>query len=159
MPQRNSPPSILVLGSDLGFMLALSQELCRRQIAVIPSRSVREAQSLLTELRLSLDLLLINCSRPRAWRVRGRGGEGPSAREDCRHCFGTPPLPQMRRAVDGSLSRSGRSRPGTDRLLRECHRGAGEGTRTPQSVDSGIAEARLKHACWFSGERRVHGSC
>ena len=66
MPQRNSPPSTLVLGSDLGFMLALSQELGRRQIAVIPSRSVREGQALLAEFRLSLDLLLIQCSRPRA---------------------------------------------------------------------------------------------
>ena len=66
MPQRKSPPTILVLDSDLGFLLALSQELRRRQIAVIPSRSVREAQSLLAEFRLSLDLLLMHCSRPGA---------------------------------------------------------------------------------------------
>jgi hypothetical protein len=36
--------------------------------------------------------------------VRGRDGEGPSAREDCRHCFGMPPLPQMRRTIDGYLN-------------------------------------------------------
>jgi len=64
--QRNSLPTILVLDSDLGFMLALSQELSRRQIAVIPSRSVREAQSLLAEFRMSLNLLLMHCSRPGA---------------------------------------------------------------------------------------------
>jgi DNA-binding NtrC family response regulator len=64
MPKRN--PTILVLDSDLGFMLALSQELSRRQIAVIPSRSVREAQSLLAEFRLSLNLLLMHCGRPGA---------------------------------------------------------------------------------------------
>ena len=56
----------MVLGSDVGFMLALSQELSERQIAVIPSRSVREAQLLLAEFRLSLDLLLMHCSRPGA---------------------------------------------------------------------------------------------
>jgi hypothetical protein len=66
MPQRNSQPTILVLSSDLGFMLALSQELSGRQIAAIPSRSVREVQSLIAEFRLSFDLLLIHCSRPGA---------------------------------------------------------------------------------------------
>jgi hypothetical protein len=53
----------MMLGSDLGFMLALSQELKGRQIAVIPSRSVREAQSLIAEFRLSLDLRVIHCRR------------------------------------------------------------------------------------------------
>ena len=66
MPQRNSPPSILVLGSDLGFMLALSQELGRRQIAVIAHVVASHAGGLIAEFRLSLDLLLIQCSRPRA---------------------------------------------------------------------------------------------
>ena len=56
----------MVLGSDLGFMLALSQALGGRQIAVIPSRSVREAQSLIAEFRLSLDLLVMHCRRPGA---------------------------------------------------------------------------------------------
>ena len=56
----------MVLGSDLGFMLALSQALGGRQIAVIPSRSVREAQSLFAEFRLSLDLLVMHCRRPGA---------------------------------------------------------------------------------------------
>jgi hypothetical protein len=37
-----------------------------KSIAVIPSRSVREALSLTAKLRLSLDLLLIHCSRPGA---------------------------------------------------------------------------------------------
>jgi hypothetical protein len=56
----------MVLGSDLGFMLALAQELRERQIGVIPSRSVREAQSLFAEFRLSLDLLVMHCRRPGA---------------------------------------------------------------------------------------------
>ena len=64
MPKRNSHPTILVLDSDLGFMLALPQELRGRQIAVIPSRSVREAQWLFAEFRLSLDLLVMHCRRP-----------------------------------------------------------------------------------------------
>ena len=73
---------------------------------------------------------------PPTWsvRVRGTDDEGPSAREDCRYCDGTPPLPPMRRAVDGSLSRSGRPGSGTNRVLRECHRGASEGTMTRQSL-------------------------
>jgi hypothetical protein len=134
MPKRNSHPTILVLDSDLGFMLALSQELSRRQIAVIPSRSVREAQSLLAEFRLSLNLLLMHRRRPGACAFVGEMTKTHppvkivgivSERHRCRKCA---------ERLTGSLSRSGRPGPGTNRLLRESHRGAGEETRTRQSL-------------------------
>lgn len=59
-------PTVLVLGGELGFMVALSVELNKRHIAVVPARTVREARSTLTRFRLSPHVLLINCSSPGA---------------------------------------------------------------------------------------------
>ncbi|MBZ5576784.1 MAG: hypothetical protein LAP40_09525 [Acidobacteriia bacterium] len=66
MSQPQSPPTVLVLDSELGFMLALSQELSKRQIACFPARTVQEAQSLLLQFRLKLDALVTHCGRPGA---------------------------------------------------------------------------------------------
>jgi hypothetical protein len=66
MPPHDSPPTILLMDSDLGFMFALSQELGQRQIAAFPSRTVAEGESLLQQFHLRLAALVIDCSRPRA---------------------------------------------------------------------------------------------
>ena len=66
MSQRHSPATILVLDSELGFMLALSQELSRRQIASFPSRTVAEARDLVAQFRLKLDVMVLHCGRPGA---------------------------------------------------------------------------------------------
>lgn len=65
MPQIASPPTILLMDSDLGFMFALSQELGRRRIAAFPSRTMAEAESLRQQFHLQLAALVIECSRPR----------------------------------------------------------------------------------------------
>ena len=66
MPQQNSPPTILLLDSELGFMLALAHELNRRKVAAFPSFCVQEAQSLIMHFGLEPDVLVIECSRPGA---------------------------------------------------------------------------------------------
>lgn len=64
-----SPPTVLVLDVDLGFLFALSQELSRRQILAVPARSSREAHSILTRLHLEPDLLVVDCSAPGVCRL------------------------------------------------------------------------------------------
>ena len=66
MPQHDSPPTILMLDGDLGFMFALAQELSQHQIAAIPSRTVAEAESLVRQFDLQVAAVVIDCSRPRA---------------------------------------------------------------------------------------------
>ena len=61
-----SSPTVLVLNGELGFMFALSLELTRRQISVVPARTAREARSSIAKFGLEPDLLLINCSSPGA---------------------------------------------------------------------------------------------
>ena len=56
------PPIVLILGGGLAFMLALSAELSRRDIAALPARTVREARTMIAWLSLNLDLLVIDCS-------------------------------------------------------------------------------------------------
>jgi hypothetical protein len=55
----------LLLDGDLGFVLALAQELRGRRISAFPACTVRQAESLLRDLHLDLDALVINC------RIRG----------------------------------------------------------------------------------------
>lgn|SRR5579872_6667708 len=59
-------PTVLVLDGELGFMFALSQELSKRQMVAFPSRTVREARSMITGFRLEPDLVVINCGSPGA---------------------------------------------------------------------------------------------
>jgi cobyrinic acid a,c-diamide synthase len=59
-------PTVLVLDGELGFMFALSQELSKRHIAAFPSRTAREARSLITRFRLEPEVLVINCGSPGA---------------------------------------------------------------------------------------------
>jgi hypothetical protein len=66
MPQSDSPPTILLMDSDLGFMFALSQELGQRRIAAFPSRTVTEAKSLREQFQLQLAALVVDCSRGQA---------------------------------------------------------------------------------------------
>lgn len=64
MPPQNSEPTILVLDSELGFLLALSHELSRRHMAAFPACSVREAEALIAHYQLRLDVVVVNCARP-----------------------------------------------------------------------------------------------
>ena len=59
-------PTVLVLDGELGFMFALSHELSKRHIAAIPSRTVREARSMISRFHLEPDLVVINCGCPGA---------------------------------------------------------------------------------------------
>lgn len=61
-----SSPTVLVLDGELGFMFALSMELSKRHISVVPARTAREARSTMTRYRLDPDILVINCKSPGA---------------------------------------------------------------------------------------------
>lgn len=61
-----SPPTVLILDDELGFLFALSEELTQRQIALLPARTAREARTMIGRFQLGPDLLVINCSRPGA---------------------------------------------------------------------------------------------
>ena len=61
-----SSPTVLVLDGELGFIFALSVELSKRHISVVPARTARDARSTLARLRLEPELLVIKCSRPGA---------------------------------------------------------------------------------------------
>ena len=56
-----APPAVLVVDSDLGFIVALSYELHLRGIEALPAITVTEAQPMLSGLP-SLDVLVINCA-------------------------------------------------------------------------------------------------
>ena len=84
-----------MLDSELAFMLTLSHELSQRQIAAFPARTVKGAQSVIAQFRLSIDLLVINCSRPGACTfAKALAGSQPgvsvvaivSERYACRRC-------------------------------------------------------------------------
>jgi hypothetical protein len=59
-------PVVLMLDGDVGFMLALSQELTARYISSYPACTVREARSMLRRFRLAPDVLVIDCTVPGA---------------------------------------------------------------------------------------------
>lgn len=97
MAQRNSPPTVLLLDDDLGFTLALSQELRKRRVHAFPSRSVQEAQVMVAQLQLRLDVVVIHCGRPGACTfadsvIKDHPGARivgtVSARHCCRQCNG-----------------------------------------------------------------------
>lgn len=88
-------PTVLILAGDLGFMLALSQELTKRRVSAYPAQTVRRARSMITRLPLDPDMLVIDCSIPGACAVaEGVAKKRPdlkligivSARYQCKKC-------------------------------------------------------------------------
>jgi hypothetical protein len=61
------PATALIVDADLGFMLALSEELTKRDVSAYPARTVREARSMITRLELDLEVLVIDCTRRGAY--------------------------------------------------------------------------------------------
>ena len=57
-----SASTALILDADLGFMLALSEELTKRDVTAYPARTVREARSLITRFRLDPEVVVIDCT-------------------------------------------------------------------------------------------------
>ncbi len=91
------PPTVLVLDGDLGFLLALAQELSNRQILAVPARTSRQALSFLARFRLEPDLIVLNCRIPGACSVAGEiAGKRPhvhilalmSDGNECAECSG-----------------------------------------------------------------------
>jgi DNA-binding response OmpR family regulator len=58
--------TILIVDDDLGFVFWLGQALDRAGFETWPARSVAAAESLLLEIKLLVDLLVIPCSLPSA---------------------------------------------------------------------------------------------
>ncbi|GEM_PF-2734668 len=58
--------TVLILDGELGFMFALSQELSKHHISAFPSRTAREARSIIARFHLDPDLLVISCASPGA---------------------------------------------------------------------------------------------
>lgn len=58
--------TVLIVDDDLGFAFWLGQALDRAGYETWPARSVTAAKSLLKEVRLAVDLLVITASLPRA---------------------------------------------------------------------------------------------
>jgi DNA-binding NtrC family response regulator len=58
--------TVLIVDDDLGFAFWLGQALDRSGYETWPARSVTAARSLLAEVRLAVDLLVVNASAPRA---------------------------------------------------------------------------------------------
>ena len=58
--------TVLIVDDDLGFAFWLGQALDRAGYETWPARSVTAAKSLLAEVRLAVDLLVITASQPRA---------------------------------------------------------------------------------------------
>lgn len=56
-PQR----AVLMVDGDIGFLFVLARELDRRGISLIPSGSVKQARFMLAQLKLTIDVLIINC--------------------------------------------------------------------------------------------------
>ena len=63
--------TVLILDDDLGFIFALAQELNDRHISAFPARTAREGHSIIRDLRLDPDLLVIDCSSPGACSFAG----------------------------------------------------------------------------------------
>jgi hypothetical protein len=53
--------TVLAVHDDFAFLLALAVELVRNRIHLIPARSVRDVERLLSELDLQPDWLILNC--------------------------------------------------------------------------------------------------
>lgn len=52
--------TVLLVDSDLGFIFWLGQALDREGYAALPAKSIPDAISLLAELRISIDVLVVN---------------------------------------------------------------------------------------------------
>ena len=52
---------VLMVDGDIGFLFVLARELDHRGISLIPSGSVKQARVLLAKLKLTIDVLIINC--------------------------------------------------------------------------------------------------
>ena len=57
-----APPVVLVVDSDLGFIVSLSFELHHRGIDSLPAVTTGEARSTMMQLRVEPDLLMITCA-------------------------------------------------------------------------------------------------
>lgn len=97
MATRRTTRRVLLLDNDLGFAIALSEELQRREIAGIPAASLPEAETLLGKFRLNPDLVIVNCALPKACAfAESVAAQRPgvkllgitSERHQCRECAG-----------------------------------------------------------------------
>jgi len=59
-----SQQTVLIVDDDLGFVFWLGRALDESGFAAFPARSIPDAQALLRELKLSLDLLIVNPALP-----------------------------------------------------------------------------------------------
>ncbi len=84
-----------MLDSELGYMVALAEELRKRDVAAFPARTVRDAQALLTKFRLRPDVMVVNCACAGASsfvRSLSKSAAGvqivaiTSGRRNCREC-------------------------------------------------------------------------
>ena len=57
-----APPVVLVVDSDLGFIVSPSFELHDRGIESLPAFTTSEARSMMMQFRVEPDFLLINCA-------------------------------------------------------------------------------------------------
>jgi DNA-binding NtrC family response regulator len=53
--------AVLMVDGDLGFLFVLARELDHRGISLIPSGSAKQARLMLASLKLTIDVLIINC--------------------------------------------------------------------------------------------------
>jgi hypothetical protein len=53
--------AVLMVDGDIGFLFVLARELDHRGIHLIPSGSVKQARVMLAGLKLTIDVLIINC--------------------------------------------------------------------------------------------------
>src|SRR5690242_6952183 len=73
-------PAVLIVDSDLGFIVWLSYELHKRNIQALPARTIEEARTMLAHFRSEPDLLIMNCSIPDTCRfARELAEERPNA--------------------------------------------------------------------------------
>jgi len=60
----SSPQTVLIVDDDLGFVFWLGRALDESGCAAFPARSIPDAGALLRELKVSLDLLIVNPTLP-----------------------------------------------------------------------------------------------
>ena len=58
--------AILLIDSDLGYAFWLSQALDHASFQTFPARSIADGETLLRELHLSVDVLVLDCALPGA---------------------------------------------------------------------------------------------
>src|SRR5215472_14245187 len=65
-PQMPTMKTVLVVDSDVGFVFWLGQGLDQNRYAVLPAANVPNARTLLDELRITADLVVVNPALPDA---------------------------------------------------------------------------------------------